>query len=160
MQNDTISFMALNHNNLRDLMRLQVRETESHLIASNSAWLAQAALSPHAATFGIYHANTACGLISLTDPRQIEDQEDRAHFQPDCLYVWRLMVDHTYRGKGVGTAAIDFAQRYASLLGLRGVSLTTMDREAGNAHTFYTHLNFKPTGRRLNDEIELVWHAS
>ncbi|WP_420345527.1 GNAT family N-acetyltransferase [Pelagibius sp.] len=110
-------------------------------------------------SFGLFAGGRAVELISLVDPRLVEDTEDREHFQSDCLFVWRVMVDRTQQGRGYGTQAIHFACNYARLVGLQGVSLTTMDQEAGNALPFYERLGFHPTGRRLDGEIELVRRA-
>lgn len=67
------------------------------------------------------------------------------------------MIDHRFQGKGLGNQAINFSKRYASIIGLQGVSLTTMDKEEGNALHIYQKLGFIPTGRRLDDEIELIF---
>ncbi|BCV56572.1 hypothetical protein TUM17384_05170 [Shewanella algae] len=71
--------------------------------------------------------------------------------------MWRVMIDHRFQGKGLGSHAINFSKRYASIVGLKGVSLTTMDKEEGNALYIYQKLGFTPTGRRLDDEIELIF---
>ena len=68
------------------------------------------------------------------------------------------MVDYNFQGLGLGKQAINFSKQYASLVGLQGVSLTTMDKEDGNALSIYQKLGFAPTGRRLDDEIELIFN--
>lgn len=157
MANSDISFKKLGRSNVMGLVDLKVREAEAHLIATNAEWISQAAFINEAVTFGIFRNDKPCGLVSLIDPRQVQDAEDLDHCQSGCLYVWRLMVDQNHRGFGVGTVAINFARNYATLLGLKGVSLTTMDRAAQSAREFYARLGFVPTGRRLDGEIELVF---
>lgn len=157
MVSSDIRFEMLGSNNVGRLIDLKVRETEAHLISPNAEWISQAAFINEATTFGIFDNAEACGLISMIDPRQVEDAEDLAHYQTGCLYVWRVMVDQNHRRKGVGTTAINFARNYAKLLGFGGVSLTTMDRSPLSAREFYAQLGFSPTGRRLNGEVELVW---
>lgn len=127
------------------------------MICSNSEWLAQAAFVAESLTFGIFKEGRPVGVISLIDPRLVdEDDEDREHYQENCLYVWRVMVDKGSRGANVGSQAIAFALGYAKLVGLEGVSLTTMDREVANALPFYERLGFSTTGRRLDEEAELA----
>lgn len=149
-----LSYIKVGQFNLDQVMALSVRDSEKHLIASNAEWLADAAHEPDALSFAIHAGPQAVGLISVIDPRVIEDAEE--DFQPQHLYVWRLMIDQAHRGYGYGAAAIAFAAELARIMGLKGVSLTTMDRAAGNALPFYNSLGFQPTGRRLNGEVELL----
>lgn len=154
-----LGFLMLCGETVDDLTELSIRADEKHLIASNAEWIAQAAFVGGSLSFGIYNKDTAVGLISLIDPRVIEP-EKRDPCQPVCLYVWRLMIDHKHRGQGFGEAAIKFAQGYARLIGLNGRSLTTMDKAQGNALAFYERCGFVPTGRRVDDEIELMLVSS
>ncbi len=150
-----LRFLPLCDTILRPLSTLSVAEDETHLIAPTDRWLREAMEARRARTFGVF-ADGPVGLISLVDPR-VEDDTD--HFQMDCLYIWRIMVDHRARGQGHGRAIMGFVRHYATLTGLSGVSLTTKDREPANARAFYERLGFAPTGRRLAGEIELVWHS-
>jgi len=156
MPKATLQFVIVTRENVDELSNLKVRDEEDHLIAPNPEWLAEAAYACEAITYGMYFGDQPVGLLSMIDPRLIDDDEGDEHFQPRCLYVWRFMVGQYHRGRGYGTAGIDFALRYAQLVGLEGVSLTTMDRERGNALAFYQSLGFAATGRRLNNEVELV----
>jgi len=157
MGDTSAHFLLLCGETVGALAALGVREDERELIAPNPEWIADAAFVDDAVSYGVFSAGEAVGLLSLIDPRLIADEDDgRDRFQSDCLYLWRLMVDRRHRGRGYGRAAIEFAARYAALTGLAGVSLTTMDRIPGNALALYRALGFEPTGRRLDDEIELV----
>lgn len=151
-----LRFLKVTLLHLDDLLELRVASAERALIAPTSDWLAEAAHLPFAFSFGIFAADHPVGLVSVIDPRLIDDDDDVSHYQPDCLYLWRLMVDHRHRGSGYGTAAVTFVGDLARCLGTSGVSLTTMDREPGNALDFYLRIGFTPTGRRLHEEIELM----
>lgn len=150
-----LNFLKVTRRTVFDLSELKVKPEERHLIAPNAEWLADVAHASYAISFGIFEGEIAVGLISLIDPR-LMDAEDQEDFQSDCLYVWRVMISGDQRGAGYGSAALAFAQDYARLIGLAGVSLTTKDREPANALSFYLGLGFTPTGRRIDDEIELI----
>ncbi|EPE2685108.1 GNAT family N-acetyltransferase [Vibrio alginolyticus] len=154
---DKISFLKVNSNIVDQVIDLKVGESQSHLIASNAEWIAQASFNEDSVSYGIYINDKAAGLISLIDPRVLEEFNE--HFQKDHLYVWRLMIDHRFQGYGLGKKAVNFSKQYASLIGLQGLSLTTMDKEEGNALSLYQRLGFIPTGRRLDDEIELIFSS-
>lgn len=150
-----LRFLKVTLLHLDDLLELRVAPAERALIAPTSDWLAEAAHLPDALSFGIFAVDQPVGLVSVIDPRLIDEDDDASQYQPDCLYLWRLMVDHRHRGSGYGTAAVTFVRDLARCLGLSGVSLTTMDQEAGNALDFYMRIGFTPTGRRIHEEIEL-----
>ncbi|ELB2864888.1 GNAT family N-acetyltransferase [Vibrio alginolyticus] len=152
---NNVSFLKVNGNIINDMIDLSVEESQKHLIANNAEWLAEARFNDDSVSYGIYLDHKPAGLISLIDPRLLDKFDD--HFQTEHLYVWRVMIDQRFQGKGLGNQAINFSKRYASIIGLQGVSLTTMDREEGNALSVYQKLGFTPTGRRLDDEIELIY---
>lgn len=139
-------------------MGLRVAASQSHLIAPNPEWLAEAAFVDESLSFGIVANQTPAGLISVIDPRATEPPApgDDTQFHRDCLYIWRLMIDHRYQGRGLARAAIASATGLARAMGLSGITLTTMDREPGHALGLYQRLGFGPTGRRLDGEIELM----
>ncbi|OZS41909.1 spermidine acetyltransferase [Photobacterium sanguinicancri] len=151
----SINFLKINGHIAEEVIKLAVGTNQDHLIATNAEWLTQANFNNDSIDFAIYHSGQPAGLISLIDPRIRAIPDD--HFQPDHLYVWRLMIDHAFQGKGIGNKAVNFAKNYAQLVGLSGVSLTTMDNEQGNAKPLYLANGFTPTGRRLDDEIELIF---
>jgi diamine N-acetyltransferase len=142
---------------LDSLLSLKIPDNEAHLISPNAEWIAEAAFMSKSITYGLFRRKQPVGLISLIDPRLLDEEDDNDHFQGDFLYVWRLMIDQHHRRQGYGRAAIRFSQSYAQLIGQKGVSLTTMDRAPLNALPLYQSMGFEPTGRRLDDEIELVW---
>lgn len=150
-----LSFIKANPSSVDELMSLRVKDSQQHLITNNEKWLVQTLIHSESLTFGIYHQQTAVGLVTLLDPRTT--QQDTDHFQPNCLYVWRLMIDQHHQGGNFGIQALNFCKEMAQLLGLNGVTLTTMDTEKGNALEFYLSHGFQPTGRRLDGEIELQW---
>ncbi len=150
-------FTLISRENVIDLMDLSVRDDERHLIAPTAKWLAQAPHVEESQTYGIFYENKPVGLISIIDPLLAPSEDQQTYYQANCLHVWRLMIDSAYRGQGHGRAAIRFALQEAKNRGNEGISLTTMDQLPGNALPFYEKLGFSPTGRRLHNEIELIY---
>ena len=152
-----LQFLMLSPEIMGSLLALRVPDDEAHLISPNAEWIAEAAFMSESVTYGLFCEKQPVGLISLIDPRLMDQDDDNDHFQGDCLYVWRLMIDQHHRRKGYGQSAIRFAQSYTQLVGQKGVSLTTMDKTPLNALPLYLRMGFEPTGRRLDDEVELIW---
>ena len=144
----------LHHDNYERFAALRVSDAQEPLIARNDDWLLEAGFVPSGETWGLSFAGEAVGLYSLLDPATMDGEDD--HFQPGCLYLWRLMIDRRYQRRGHGAAAIALILADARSRGFAGLSLTTMDRQTGNALGLYQRLHFVPTGRRLDGEIELV----
>jgi len=143
--------------NLVPLLGLRVKKTQEHLMEPNADWLAEAFHIDDSETFGIYAAEVPVGLVSWIDPRlTVKKSEPHENPPADMLYIWRLMIDHQHQGKGYAREIIEIFKQAASLRGLSGLALTTMDKHSHNALDFYIKAGFEPTGRRLNDEIELV----
>ncbi|MGI9244637.1 MAG: GNAT family N-acetyltransferase, partial [Verrucomicrobiales bacterium] len=126
-------FTLVDRENVVELMYLSVRDDEKHLISPTARWLAQAPHVEESQTYGIFYEGTAVGLISIIDPLLASAEDQQTHYQSNCLYIWRLMIDRAYRGQGHGRAAIRFALQLARDRGNEGISLTTMDQRSGNA---------------------------
>ncbi|MEZ9042217.1 MULTISPECIES: GNAT family N-acetyltransferase, partial [unclassified Vibrio] len=100
---NNVSFLKINGNTIDDIIDLSVEESQKHLIANNAEWLAEASFNDDSVSYGIYLDDKPAGLISLIDPRLLDKFDD--HFQKDHLYVWRVMIDHRFQGKGLGSQA-------------------------------------------------------
>lgn len=67
-------------------------------------------------------------------------------------YLWRLLIDERFQGRGHGAATIDAVVEY--LRGRPGaeVLLTSCDHGEGSPQPFYLHYGFVLTGERKWDE--------
>ena len=70
-------------------------------------------------------------------PSQAERKTNEMIFTSQATMRSRAFRSSADSARGSGTEAIGFARTCACHLGLKGVSLTTMDSEAGNAVPFY-----------------------
>jgi diamine N-acetyltransferase len=67
-------------------------------------------------------------------------------------WLWRLLVDKSHQGFGVGTFALTCAiERYREL-GMQRV-LTAWHPGKGNAGDFYKRFGFTETGEKMDEEI-------
>ena len=126
------------------------------LIAPNKPWLDLALDVPETQNIGLLEDDAPVGLYSLTDTRGIPEVVLSEHFQRGCSYLWHFMLDASAQGRGLGRLALEMVERHARACEAQGLSLTTGDRKPGNALPFYRAAGCVPTGRRLEDEIELV----
>jgi len=140
------------------LMSIKVQPNQEGLIAPNAEWIAEAAFVKDSKTYGVFMDTKAVGMFSLVDPRlhpgNFED------FQDGCAFMWRIMIDETEQHKGYGLQALNLAFDLAIAQGHKGLTLSIMDDKPGNALPFYELNGFKPTGRKLSGETEMVKYAA
>lgn len=136
------------------LAALRTQTTQAGLIAPTGPWLEEARAARDAVTYGLFQGATAVGLYSLSDPRLWPPDDPDS--QPGCAFLWRFLIDGRQQGRGFGRAGLRLVEARAAGMGFVGLSLTTKDRTPGNAAPFYSACGYRPTGRRIAGEIELI----
>lgn len=67
--------------------------------------------------------------------------EDLVEEQKPILMIWDLRVDKNFRGKGIGTAIMQFIEQYGKEIDASFVFLGC-DNDNKKARQFYRHLNY------------------
>ena len=133
----------------REFLNLDVREDQRGLVASVAQSYADALFPPEDTNGpplvwirGVLRNSQPAGFVMCAD--QTEQQKDP--------WLWRLLVDKSHQGVGVGTFALTAViQRYREL-GMQRV-LTAWHPGPGNAGDFYKKFGFVETGEKIDDEI-------
>ena len=133
----------------REFLLLDVSEDQKNLVASVAQSFADALFPPddvHGPPLvwirGVLRNDQPAGFVMCAD--QTELQKDP--------WLWRLLVDKSHQGVGVGTFALtSVIDRYREL-GMQRV-LTAWHPEEGNAGDFYKSFGFVETGEKIDEEI-------
>ena len=133
----------------REFLLLDVHEHQRNLVASVAQSFSDALFppeDPNGAPLvwirGVLRNNQPAGFVMCAD--QTEQQKDP--------WLWRLLVDKSHQGFGVGTFALNAViERYRELSMQR--VLTAWPPGAGNAGDFYKKFGFIPTGETIDEEI-------
>jgi diamine N-acetyltransferase len=134
----------------REFLRLDVREDQRGLVASVAESYADALFPPTDYKYGpplpwirgVLRNSEPAGFVMCAD--QTEQQKDP--------WLWRLLVDKSHQGFGVGTFAVtSVIERYREL-GMQRI-LTAWHPSEGNAGDFYKKFGFVETGEKIDDEI-------
>lgn len=146
-------FRPIGHETVDKIIALTVADGQEGRVSPAVKTLAQAPYEPGAHLLGLWDGDTPVGLLALVDTAN--GWPGHPFHRPGAVYLWRLLIDGRHQGRGHGRAAVAHALGLARVWGYGEVSLTYADlpKPAG---PFYTALGFAPTGRRIQDEIELV----
>jgi diamine N-acetyltransferase len=63
-------------------------------------------------------------------------------------FLWRLLIDHRFQGRGYGAATIDAVVEYLRTRPDADVLLTSCKAGEGSPQPFYLHYGFQLTGER------------
>jgi diamine N-acetyltransferase len=133
----------------RDFLRLEVQESQANLVSTVAESYADALFlprDPNGAPIvwmrGILRNSQPAGFIMCAEPT--EQQRDP--------WLWRLLVDKSHQGMGVGTFAVqEVLNRYREM-GCSRVLLCWVPDEQNSAD-FYRKLGFKETGEMWDGEV-------
>jgi len=139
--------------NWRELIRLKVREDQTHFVASNLYSIAEAQFGDDDEghwdffPFGIYDGNTPVGFLMYG--YNFEHVKQQA-------FIIRLMVDEKHQGKGYGRFGMEKMLetfRAEDQIRVAGISY---EPENEAARKLYASLGFVETGEMLGDEVLAV----
>jgi len=146
-----VSFREVTSDNLGEIFKLEVAESQSKFVAPNEISIAQAYFSRDEAWFrAIYADETAVGFVMLEDkPRKPE------------YFLWRFMMDAKYQGLGFGRQAINLLVEHVKTRPQATELFTSYVPGEGSPGPFYHKLGFVDTGDMDGNEkvtrMELVY---
>ena len=146
-----ISLKKITRRNLDAVLKLKVKPKQEFLVATNAKSIAQAHFYREACYRAIYLGDAPIGFVLLVDSTLKYKHIKR---KIPYFYLWRLMIDGKYQGKGYGRKAME--QVISHLKTRPNAKEVTLHHEqtAGNAGDFYERLGFKLTGQILHNELE------
>lgn len=146
---DVVEFREIAFSNLREVLALSVTEKQTHFVASVKDSLAEAEVTPDGRPWyrAIYAGDAVVGFIMLSDGIPPGNPELVGPY-----YLWRLLIDTKYQGRGYGTRALDLACDYVRARPDGHTLLTSVVPEPGSPKPFYLKYGFVMTGEVVDDE--------
>ena len=133
----------------REFLALEVKKTQVGLVSTVAESYADALFPPDYDNGppvpwirGILRNSVPAGFVMCADPT--EQQKDP--------WLWRLLVDKSHQGFGVGRFAVETVLDRYREMGCAKVLVCWAPTE-GNASLFYKNLGFSETGEILDGEI-------
>ena len=149
---DAVTLRGIDDNNRASVEALTVSPDHLRFVESVPSSLEEAATyDPPPWVRALYHGEEPVGFIMLADD------------DPTCpwrYYLWRLVVDTRFQGRGFGRAAIDHVAAYVRTRPGGDELVTSVayygdERDEGSPLDFYLRCGFERTGERHGPEIVL-----
>ncbi len=138
----TITLREITDDNVESVLALRGKPDQERFVTSVADSLAEAAEYPHANPWfrAVYAGGQPIGFVMLS--WDVEPQP------PEIIgpwFLWKLLIDHRYQGKGYGREVV---RQVVELVGGEGASelLTSYVPGQGGPAGFYARLGFVPTG--------------
>ncbi len=138
-----VSLREITDGNRAAVEALAVTEEQSHYVASVTQSLQDAVDYPDAKPWyrAVYADDEPVGFVMIADGITVDDP---TYVGP--YYLWRLLVDHRFQGRGYGTAAVDLVVEHVRTRPDARTLLVSHVVGPTSPVTFYQRYGFKLTG--------------
>ena len=145
-----ISLRPIDDSNREAVFALEVSPAQQQFVSNVPDSLREAAEEPHgrAIYWAVYDHETPVGFV------MISDEVGAPGYIPQ--YLWKLLIDVRYQGRGFGTATLDRIVEY--FRGRPGVEVMWTSAGQGEASPigFYERYGFEQTGDIVFDNEVLL----
>jgi diamine N-acetyltransferase len=145
-----VSLRPITDSNREAVETLRVSPAQEQFVSSVVESLEEAAEEPggRAVYWAVYADETPVGFVMISD--EVDGPEYIAH------YLWKLLIDRRYQGRGFGTATLDLIVDYFSGRPDVDALWTSAGQGEGSPITFYEGYGFERTGEIVFDDEVLL----
>lgn len=137
-----IEFIEIDRHNFFDVIDLKVADEQKSFVASNVFSLAQAKAYPECVCLAIY-----CDDVLVGFTMYCMDFDDKEY------WIYRLMIDEKFQGKGYGKAAMEELIDRIKQDRAHHVIYLSFEPENERAKRLYEKLGFVADGRVIDGEV-------
>jgi diamine N-acetyltransferase len=149
----TVTLRAITDDNRQAILDLHVAAEQQAFVDGVSESIAEAAATPHASPWyrAIYAGDVPVGFVMLAD-----DVAPGNEVIPWRYYLWRMLIDARFQGRGYGRAALDCVVAYLRTRPAADTLVTSVVAGEGSPMGFYLRYGFQPTGKMFDHEHVLL----
>jgi diamine N-acetyltransferase len=147
-----VSLREITSANRTAVEALAVTAVQAEYVAGVAESLVEAAETPDACPWyrAVYLDDDPVGFIMISDGITV--------VHPDYLgpyYLWRLLIDQRYQGRGYGSAALGLVVEYVRTRPDARVLITSAGQGSASPIGFYLRQGFRATGQVHQGELVL-----
>ncbi|NDI35057.1 GNAT family N-acetyltransferase [Chengkuizengella sediminis] len=146
MNNEKVTIIELNADNWYECCTLEVSEDQTKFIESNAVSIAQSKFEPTLKPYVIQMEGKTVGFLMFNSVKE----------ELDGYWVYRIMVDKNFQGKGIGKKATKLMIDEISKLPNANKIIVGYHPENLGAHQLYASLGFVDKGDRFGKEMAVV----
>ena len=136
--NHKVTLREITKDTFWSIIKLEVGENQIGYVAPNVTSIAEAYFSEYAWFRAIYADQTPVGFVMV----YIDSEKPE-------YYLWRLMIDSEFQGKGFGRAALELVIDYIRTLPGAKEFFTSYVPGEGDPSPFYKKMGFEPFGEEF-----------
>ena len=144
-----VTLRVVDAGNRPDVERLRVASDQESFVDGVAASLIEAAAKPHLRPWyrAVYAGADPVGLVMLAD-----DVPPGTDEIPWRYYLWRMLIDARFQGRGYGRAALDLVLDHLRTRPGADTLVTSIVAGEGSPLGFYLRYGFRATGEVFDHE--------
>ncbi|WP_068985047.1 MULTISPECIES: GNAT family N-acetyltransferase [Lysinibacillus] len=146
MNKNAVKIVEVNAENWYECCLLQISEEQRDYIEPNAISIAQSKFDPTLKPYVIYFEERVVGFLMFNSV--IEEL--------DGYWIYRIMIDKHFQGKGIGKAATELMIAEIAKLPNAQKIIVGYHPENKGAHYLYSSLGFKDYGDRFGKEMAVI----
>ncbi|AIQ36373.1 spermidine acetyltransferase [Paenibacillus sp. FSL R5-0345] len=146
MIEENVKIIELNAENWYDCCKLEVSTEQNEYMEPNAISIAQSKFEPTLKPYAIYFRDIVVGFLMYNSVQE----------ELDGYWVYRIMVDKKFQGKGIGKAATKLMISEMVKLPNSKKIVVGYHPENLGAHNLYSSLGFIDNGDRFGKEMAVI----
>lgn len=146
MNNNNVRIVELNSENWYECCELEVSKEQIDYIEPNAISIAQSKFEPSLKTYAIYFESKVVGFLMFNSVKE----------ELDGYWVYRIMVDKAFQGKGIGKVATKLMILEMAKLPNAEKIIVGYHPDNKGAHNLYSSLGFIDNGDRFGKEMAVI----
>ncbi|MGE7093813.1 GNAT family N-acetyltransferase [Lysinibacillus sp. NPDC048646] len=146
MNNNNVKLVELNAENWYECCVLDLSKEQTDFIEPNAISIAQSKFEPTLKPYAIYFEENIVGFLMFNSVTE----------ELDGYWVYRIMVDKHFQGKGIGKAATELMISEVAKLPNAKKIVVGYHPENKGAHYLYASLGFIDNGDRFGKEMAVI----
>lgn len=144
--NRHVEIKELNESNWYDCCLLKLSAEQELYMEPNAVSIAQSKFESTLKCYAIYYDETIVGFMMFNSVKE----------ELDGYWIYRMMIDHEYQGKGIGKSAMGLLLEDMKALPDAAKLVVGYHPENIAAHKLYEQLGFIDQGDRFGKEMAVI----